>query len=382
MRTKDVAWYPVYPWNSRFGKLPEYVVKSGQVKTGPTMIVSEFSTIGPIGTVIAQALDAEGFEPEPLFREAGFELGALQDPSFRMPDDAFQKLLQLVEDTVDDPLIGLQIARYIHPTTFYSLGIAMYCSDTLGEYLDRFIRYYRLVTTNNRLEGSLQKDGSYLLRSINESSLKFPGIREDGLASFVTTILRLALHDELPLINVRLARPRPDGVETQYEKFFRCPVEFDAANTELVMAGEILDKKLASANPELAQMYEDLTIEYLEKIEKLDFPGRVRNELIRLLPTGVSAKEKVAEALFMSTRTLYNKLETAGTTYREVLDATRQQLAEQCIAQDLPIYEIAYLIGFSDTANFSRAFKKWTGKSPLEFRRGLENSGIVEESGA
>jgi AraC-like DNA-binding protein len=73
----------------------------------------------------------------------------------------------------------------------------------------------------------------------------------------------------------------------------------------------------------------------------------------------------------MSTRTLYNKLEGAGTTFREVLDDTRRSLAEDYIRQNLPIYEIAYLIGFSDTANFSRAFKKWTGKSPMEFRESI-----------
>jgi len=118
-------------------------------------------------------------------------------------------------------------------------------------------------------------------------------------------------------------------------------------------------------------LYEKLTIDHLEKIDRSDFPGRVHRELIKLLPTGVSGKEQVAQALNMSTRTLYNKLEGTGTTYREVLDDTRRSLAEDYIRQDLPIYEIAYLIGFSDTANFSRAFKKWTGKSPMEFRDSL-----------
>ena len=115
-------------------------------------------------------------------------------------------------------------------------------------------------------------------------------------------------------------------------------------------------------------MYEQITVDHLAKIDRNDFPARVRKELIKLLPTGVSGKDLVAQAMNMSTRTLYNKLESSGTTYREVLDETRQGLAEDYIRQDLPIYEIAYLIGFSDTANFSRAFKKWTGKSPIEFR--------------
>ena len=133
----------------------------------------------------------------------------------------------------------------------------------------------------------------------------------------------------------------------------------------------MLEEELTSANPELAEMYEQLTIEYLDKIDRLDFPTRVTNELIRLLPTGVSAKERVAEALNTSTRTLYNKLEASGTTYRQVLDTTRQQLAEQYIHQGISIYEIAYLIGFSDTANFSRAFRKWAGVSPMGYRNSI-----------
>ncbi|MBT3622837.1 MAG: AraC family transcriptional regulator [Gammaproteobacteria bacterium] len=336
-----------------------------------SMIAPEYSTIGPIGTVIAQTLQAEGIDPAPLFSKAGIDVTGLSDPRVRMPADSFKKLLELIEETSSDPAIGLTIARFIHPTTFYSLGIAMYCSDTLGQYLDRFIKYYRVVTTNNRLEGKVDADGIYHLRAISSTNQTFPGSREDGIASFVTTILRLALHHELPLISVKLARPTPTGVEGLYEKFFRCSIEFNAEHTELAFQADMLEEELTSANPELAEMYEQLTIEYLDKIDRLDFPSRVTNELIRLLPTGVSAKEKVAEALNISTRTLYNKLEASGTTYRQVLDTTRQQLAEQYIHQGIPIYEIAYLIGFSDTANFSRAFKKWAGVSPMGYRNSI-----------
>lgn len=194
-------------------------------------------------------------------------------------------------------------------------------------------------------------------------------VRVDGLAALTISTIRVALGDNtFGPKSLELARPRPEGLEQRYEQFFRCPVTYATPQTVFTFTAEDLKAALPTANPELRQLYERLTEAYLQKIDRADFPGRVRRELVRLLPAGVSGKDQVAQALNMSTRTLYNKLESSGTTYREVLDETRRELAEEYIRQELPIYEIAYLIGFSDTANFSRAFKKWTGMSPMEFR--------------
>lgn len=327
-----------------------------------------------MGTLIAQALEAEGLDAEALFHEAGFELTSLRDPSVRMPAESFQGLLALIEKSVADPAIGLTLARYIHPTSFYSMGIAGYCSNTLREYLQSLVKYYRLITSNDVLVGEPGADPrEFVLRTVKANPIVFPAMREDGIAAILTAIVRIALHRGFSPLRVALARPRPVD-EKAYLQYFGCDVVFDAPNTEIVLPMQVLDEPLTSADPALAQMYEAITVEYLDKMDKADFPARVQNELVRLLPAGVSSKEKIAEALNMSTRTLYNKLESAGTTYREVLDDTRQRLAEQYIHQGLPVYEIAYLIGFSDTANFSRAFKKWTGSSPVEFRQASDGA--------
>lgn len=336
-------------------------------------MLSEHSTIGPLGTVIAQTLEGAGIDPAPLFEKAGLDLAALRDPNTRMPSVAFQSLLGLAEHATSDPVFGLSLAAYVHPTTFYSLGIAMYSSNTLGEYLERFVKYYRLVTTNDELSGSLE-EGVYRISAVPQPDMGLYPIRVDGFASVTVRTIRVALGEDFHPKAVALARPRPTSFEHLYEEYFGCPVTFDAPVTTISIDETALATKLPSANPDLTRLYEQLTIDYLKKIDRADFPGRVCNELIRLLPTGVSSKELVAQALNISTRTLYNKLEAAGTTFREMLDETRRDLAEEYIRQNLPIYEIAYLIGFSDTANFSRAFKKWTGKSPMEFREALPAS--------
>jgi len=327
----------------------------------------EHSTIGPIGTVIAQTIEGAGQDAAAMFAEVGLDLERLRDPNVRIPSEALQRLLLLAQERCGLPTFGLRLVEYVHPTTFYSLGVAMYASETLGDYLERFVKYYRLITTNDFLAASIE-EGVYSLRATPQPEMRLIPIRVDGFAALTVRTIRIALQEHFSPMSVALARPCPEGLEAEYEAFFDCPVTFDAPVTTICIAESDLAHRLPSANPEMTRLYEQLAIDYLEKIDRADFPGRVYKELVRLLPTGVSGKEQVAQALNMSTRTLYNKLEGAGTTFREVLDETRQSLAEEYIRQDLPIYEIAYLIGFSDTANFSRAFKKWTGKSPMEFR--------------
>ncbi len=348
------------------------MVECGYLSAGKTiiMIKSETSTIVSMAVLVAQTLEGAGVDPEPVFAEAGLEMSAPRDPNLRIPSSQFLRLLGLAEAASGDPTFGLKLSRFAHPTSFLSLGIAMFSCDTLREYLERYVKYYRVITSNDALEAD-EDESRYRLRYTPGSHIEFSPLRVDGAVSLSLFSMRSAVEAELNPKLVQLARPLPEGYEEEYTDYFQCPVEFDAEFTEIHMAPADLDIKLPTANPELRELYDSLTLAYLDKMDRADFPGRVRKELIKLLPIGVSGKEQVARALFMSTRTLYNKLESSGTTFREVLDETRRDLAEGYIGQNLPIYEISYLTAFSDTANFSRAFKKWTGKSPMEYRDSL-----------
>jgi len=103
--------------------------------------------------------------------------------------------------------------------------------------------------------------------------------------------------------------------------------------------------------------------------DKLDLPSHVCSKLIELLPSGNCSRELIANSLHMSVSTLHEKLKRAGTNYQQLLHQTRKEHAEHYISQgDLSLTEVAYLLGFSDSGNFSRAFKGWEGISPREYR--------------
>ena len=130
-----------------------------------------------------------------------------------------------------------------------------------------------------------------------------------------------------------------------------------------------MDEKLHGANPELALQNDEVVIQYLQEIDKTDIVNVVRGLVIKNLSSGTLSKTSIASQLHMSPRNLQFKLAAQGTSYQEILDITRKELALAYIEQRrLAITEIAYLLGFTDSANFTRAFRRWTGKSPSEFR--------------
>jgi hypothetical protein len=205
----------------------------------------EHSTIGPIGTVIAQTIAGGGRDPAAMFAQVGLDLDSLRDPNVRIPSAKLQDLLELAQERCDDPIFGLHLVEYVHPTTFYSLGIAMYACETLGDYLDCFVKYYRLITTNDFLSASLE-DGVYSIRATPQPEMRMIPIRVDGFAALTVRTARIAM--------TTISFNEPD-----------------------------LAEKLPSANPDLQRLYEKLTVDYLEKIDRADFPGRVHKELIKLL---------------------------------------------------------------------------------------------------
>jgi len=134
----------------------------------------------------------------------------------------------------------------------------------------------------------------------------------------------------------------------------------------------IVDLPLPGASQELAQLHDRTAMEYLEKLDRQNVTNRVRGLIVDTLSTGQVSKQLVAEGLNMSTRKLEAKLSEESTNFQQLLDNTRQSLAAGYMEQSgISITEIAYLLGFSDSANFTRAFKRWTGQSPSDFRNSL-----------
>ena len=324
------------------------------------------TTLASWALLIHRALTAGHIDADALFRRAGMDPDSMRDPNARYPVSAMQRLWALAGTATEDPCFGLQVAQLWHPTTFHALGYSALASETLRDALVRAVRYSRVVTTGASLE--LQQDGAEVIVMVARQSTGRQVVSaslEAGLASIVI-LCREARGQRIDPLRVTLAQTHC-GCVRGLQEFFGCPVQLGAADNSIVFSASDLDARLPTANPVLLRVNEQVLTHYAARLQSSELALRVQSKLIQLLPTGEVEQNAVARSLNLSLRSMQRKLRDEGTTFRQLADDTRRQLAEHYLKDStLVISEIAYLLGFAEVSSFSRAFRRWTGHTPRE----------------
>ncbi len=317
---------------------------------------------------IARTLEQRGADSHALFHQAGLDPELLSDPNARYPVTGTAHLWQLAVAETGDDAIGVAVAGNVGPTTFHALGYSLSASGSLQEAFDRIVRYFRIVTDAADVAFE-REDGVSWFRARIPPSKPIPA--PEAIDAFMALIVRLCRDLYGPTLNplrVELERARPRNVE-RFEAYFQAPVEFGAAENALCFPVEAVDRRLPGGNPELARINDQVVREYLARLDRENISNRVHVLLTQLLPSGTASQENVARAMHMSLRSLQRRLSEEGVTYKSVLDDTRKELALSYMREGgHSVGELTYLLGFSDSSSFARAFKRWTGKSPRQYR--------------
>lgn len=324
------------------------------------------SVISSWTRVLIEALEARGIDPAPVLLEAGFSSEAFRDPNARMPAVATAHLWRGASTRVNDPAFGLYASKFVRPTTFHALGYAVFASTTLRDALHRLLRYSHLVSDAGELELETSRTAARLKFMISHGDA--PSAQAlDAVMSLIVRTCRTLTDRSFSLVRVEQRRQEPLECGP-YERFFRCPLVFGAAVDALTFDAEVLDRRLPSANPELARHNDELVRQYLADMREGTIVDRVRRTLAEHL-SGDASPSKIASLLAMSSRSLQRRLKEHGTSYAEVLRDTRRELAMNHLReQHCSVTEIAFLLGFEDASAFARAFRSWTGLSPSAFR--------------
>ncbi|WP_300650673.1 AraC family transcriptional regulator [Pseudomonas sp.] len=320
-----------------------------------------------LGLDIAQALAA-----------AGLEADDLADNGKRIAGAVHQRLLEHLIEVSGDPLFGLHCARFVQPGSWSVLGyIAMNCA-TLGEAMNRIVPYEKLVGDMgvSRIEASA--DHVKLIWSCRHESAPIRRhMVEEVLASWLLYARWIADMQRSPK-EVWFEHALPEGVDSaEYSAVFGCPVRFEQPCSALLVPLDYLGMPLRQADANLLRTLEEHALAVMAGLDNHEaLPQRVKNALRLQLKDGLPRKERVAEQFNMTLRTLQRHLQQAGTSYQQILDQLRQELAAHYLLRsELAIQDIASYLGFTESRSFHRSFKGWTGQTPGQFRESQGKAG-------
>jgi AraC-like DNA-binding protein len=331
-------------------------------------IPEEVTTLSSVAALIVQTLNSQGCDPAPLLTATGISMDDCHDPNVRIPTVKMQELWRLAVATTGDPAFGLVVAHHFQPAILHGLGFAWLASDTLCDALGRLVKYSHLINVlpDFRLDNS--HDTVDLVVTVPDLGPDFVHAATDaGLAIFLRMCQITAGSAVMP-VHVTMQRPEPAD-KSAYEDMFGPSIEYAAPAHRLSFDATLVNTRLATAHPELARLNDQTVIDYLARCERSSLTMQVRARIIEQLPDGRPSQEDIAQTLNTSLRSLQRRLKDEETNFKSLLNETQQQLAIQYIRDSSrTLGEIAYLLGFSEPSNFTRAFKRWTGKSPGEFR--------------
>ncbi len=318
--------------------------------------------------MLLETLEDAGIDAPGLCQACGIDGSLLEDPMGRIPRSRVVRLWEETARRLPDPNLGLHLGERVRPRAANVVTYLMMSSRTLREGLERLVRYQRILGGGSRLK--LVEDGENGFVRVEFGSDELPATRDE--IEYWTVLLlkygRWITDLDLGLVEVRFSYPAPPDTR-EHQRIFGCPLRFDAPEGGLVIESAELDRASVHANPEIARAHEEFAQEYLAGLEDFTTTRKLRELLLAVLDQGPLNLPSVARRLHVSMRTLQRRLRDEDTSYREVVDELRRDVAlDRLCKTAAPIQEVAYLTGFAALSPFYRAFRRWTGKTPHEYR--------------
>ncbi|MCZ4324307.1 AraC-type DNA-binding protein [Pseudomonas sp. 8BK] len=276
-----------------------------------------------------------------------------------------------------DEQLGLHLGEAVRPGYYGVLGYLIMSCATLADALHRQARYAALVGNLGQVDLADEPPRPGLEPQVAHSwqpllPQQKRQLSEETLAGWVTFGHWISGLD-IPPTEVRFQHAAPADM-SEYQRIFRCPVLFDQADNALVFPKRLLATPLGQADAQVRLTLDAYADRLLGEIQQghsvLD---RARLELSRQLPEVGADLQQIAARLALSPRTLQRRLREAGLSFNQLVDETRQQLVLHYLRDPaLELAEIAFLVGFSEPGSLARAFRRWTGQSPGDYRRSLK----------
>jgi AraC-like DNA-binding protein len=327
---------------------------------------------------VAEMFASQGVDVPKLFEAAGLDVALLEKPDARYSADDVTKLWDLAVAWSGKPALGLDrdlASRYVN---FDVVGYAMLSSPNLRAGLESFARYLSLISDAATFEVQPERRGAWLILGHMGNTLRIPRQRQEyGLLALLMAARWLTRRELRPLA-VDSIFPEPADFHP-YRMAFECPLRFDQPATRMLLATSDLELPIPSRNASMYALHERVMEDRLASLGNARTSYRVSEEIVRRLHQGEPRREDIAASLALTDRTLQRRLHAEKTSYQQLLDEARRELARKYLADEhYSLGQIADLLGFVDQSNFFRAARRWLGMPPGQYRQKLVAAGPGE----
>ncbi|XGV97784.1 MAG: AraC family transcriptional regulator [Leptolyngbya sp. BL-A-14] len=318
---------------------------------------------------ILKAAALYGLNVENIMAAADMAPEVLDDVEARVSHELYRNLWQTIASQSRDPFVGLHLAEFIRPATLDVLGYMICYSANLAEAIERVAQYSRLMHSGCVIRFTVQEQVARLTMSFRAEYSAIHQVYEQWVLAGMTLLYRRSTGVDIVPLKVGFQHSEPID-RSPYQALFQSPLEFGQPEKVLELDAALLELPLLSADPTLSAILDKCAEKAMAALPNSDsLADQVRQALVANLRSGNASIEAVAERVQFSPRTLQRKLKEEGTSYRDLLDEVRRELSIHYLREEqIAIAEIAFLLGFSSTSAFYRAFKRWMGISPGEFR--------------
>ncbi len=320
-------------------------------------------------TGLGEAIEAAGADPGQVLRSVGLDRKGLEDLHGFIPSADFAHILESAAHESGDECFGLHFGERFHPKDIGPLVYVVLNSPSFAAGFENVARYLRVHNEAAEVGFVAGPPHWYLRHALNLPTVSHRQHDEYGLAVAVGTIRLMAGSAWAP-IEVWFQHPAPART-AEHVRVLGAPVSFGHPTNAIVVERELAERHVPAADARLYPILQDLLERILDEMPPVDgLLTSVRRAIAESMRHGDPTLAQVARRVALGPRTLQRQLEQHGTTFKRLVEDTRRQFSLRYLRDPKhTLTDIAYLLGYSEVSAFNRAFRRWTGSTPTDYRR-------------
>jgi AraC-like DNA-binding protein len=320
---------------------------------------------------LTEAIESAGGDPDRVLRSVGLDRSTLTKPDGFIACSDFAGALEEAARATGDDCFGLHLGERYNPKNMGPFTYVVLNSPTIAAALRNAGRYLRVH--NEAASVSFVAEGrlAYARHLLADLGIENPRQHNEYAMTVGAGLIRLMAGSQWAPVEVQFAHPAPRQT-SEHGRVFRAPVSFGCPTNALAIEREFVERQVPAADERLYPVLTRYLDRALKEIPREDSHlASVRRAVGESLRDGDPTLTQVARKLEMGPRTLQRRLKEYGMDFKALVDDTRRRFSLNYLRdRKHSLTEIAYLLGYSEVSAFNRAFKRWTGSTPSDYRRG------------